>query len=59
MKIVTKRELTTLAMVAGGELKHPRVIICDHVMQWVGFGWINEGKADYNDRATLPVATEE
>lgn len=58
-KTVTKREMTTIHMVQGGERKHSRVIVDGRVMNWVGFGWVDEGEADAYDRRVLPTAVED
>lgn len=55
---VRKSEMSTWAMVTGGEKRHPRVIFDSHVMQWVGFGWVDEGDADGNERSVLPLVID-
>lgn len=57
-KTVTARDMTTIHMVQGGERKHPVVIVENHVMRWVGFGWVDEGVATAKDRRKFPVAVE-
>lgn len=44
-RTVKRSELSTIRMVAGGEKRIDRVIIGDRVHNWVGFGWVDEGKA--------------
>lgn len=58
MKTIQKQRLTTIAMVQGGETKHPVVIINGNRMRWIGFGWINEGAASAKDKKTLPTAVD-
>ena len=52
---VKRAALSTIKMVAGGEKKHPVVILDGDVRRWVGFGWVNEGKADAADRKKYPT----
>lgn len=46
-------------MVAGGEKKHPVVIHDGMVKQWVGIGWVTEGKAKAADRKAYPTVVYE
>jgi hypothetical protein len=47
-------------MVEVGEASHPTVIDTDgHRKQWVGIGWIDEGPATAEDKATLPYVKED
>lgn len=41
-------------MVNGNENKHPRVILDGFVQNWVGFSWVNEGKATKKDKQKYP-----
>lgn len=52
---IKRAELSTIKMVAGGEKKHPVVILGGDVRRWVGFGWVNEGKADAEDRKNIQL----
>lgn len=55
MKTVSRKDLSTIHMVEGGENEHPRVILDGHVMNWVGFGWVDEGKATDDDKQNYPT----
>jgi hypothetical protein len=57
-KTVTLNKLSTIAMVNGNEKKHPRVILDDHVKNWVGFGWVDEGKATEKDKKDYPTVID-
>jgi hypothetical protein len=58
MKRVNIEQCSALRMTTGGEKKHPVVIHGGDKMQWVGFGWVNEGKASARDRKKYPRVTE-
>lgn len=58
MKTVTREQVSTLRMVAGNEKKHPRVILDDHVQNWVGFGWVDEGPATKKDKKKYPTVED-
>lgn len=49
MKTVKRSDLSTIKMVNGGERSRPTVILDGHVMEWVGFGWIDQGEATESD----------
>jgi hypothetical protein len=51
-------QCTTIAMTTGGEKKHPVIIRYGDKMQWVGMGWVNEGKASYAERKKYPHLIE-
>lgn len=53
-KTVKASDCSVFRMVAGGEKKHPVVIRRGDKMQWVGFGWVNEGRASEADKAKYP-----
>lgn len=55
---VKRSELAPIKMVAGGEKKHSRVIDGGDVLEWVGFGWVNEGPASDEDRRTCPQVVD-
>lgn len=55
---VKRSELAPIKMVAGGEKKHSRVIDNGDVLEWVGFGWVNEGPATDEDRRTCPQVVD-
>jgi len=54
MKTIKRSELSNMKMATGGEKRISQVIIDGSVMQWVGIGWVNEGKATKKQLATLP-----
>ncbi len=58
-KAVTLKEVGNIAMVNGNEKKHPRVILDGDVMNWVGYGWVDEGKATDADRKKYPTLVDE
>lgn len=58
-KTVTVSEVQTLRMVAGGERRHPVVILGDRRHRWVGFGWVDEGKATTLDRKHYPKVVDD
>jgi hypothetical protein len=45
MKYVDSDQLINLRMVTGNEKKYPVVILNGIVNRWVGFGFVEEGKA--------------
>lgn len=53
-KTVTRRQCTTLAMVAGGERKHSTIISEGRRLHWVGIGWVDEGPATADDKKKFP-----
>lgn len=55
---VKRRDLSKLAMVAGGEKKITQVILDDLVYQWVGIGWVCEGSPTAVQRRTLPIVVD-
>jgi len=57
-KTVRRRDLTTLAMVAGNEKQITAVILDGTVRRWVGFGWIDEGKPTAHQVKQLPVVVD-
>ena len=58
-KTVNASELSTIKMVAGGEKRYPVVIDEGIVIRWVGFGWVDEGKATDKAFKKYPVVTRE
>ena len=58
MKTLTRSQVGNTNMIAGNEKKHPRVILDGFVMNWVGFGWIEEGKATNKDRKKYPTVID-
>lgn len=52
---VTHKQCDTIAMVEGGERRHPIIIDGNRVMQWVGFGWISLREATPDDRTKYPA----
>lgn len=53
-KTVKRAELSSLAMACGNEKRITRVILEGTVRNWIGFGWIDEGKPTPQQRKTLP-----
>jgi hypothetical protein len=45
-------------MTAGNEKKYTRVILDDHVRNWVGFAWVDEGPATDEDRKNYPTVED-
>lgn len=58
-KILLVEQITSIRMVAGGEKRHPNVIMVGpegpQHMQWVGHGWIDCGKASVLDQRQYPL----
>ena len=52
---VKAAELSTIKMVAGNEKIYSRVIQDGEVKNWVGFGWVDEGKATSKDYELYPM----
>ena len=57
-KTVKRSELTTLKMVEGNEKKYSTVIIDGILKDWVGFGWVGEGKASIENKRKYPTMVE-
>lgn len=51
---IRRSQLSTLRMVAGGEDNISKVIMNGNVHQWVGIGWVDEGKASKADEFKYP-----
>jgi hypothetical protein len=58
-RTVKRSKLSRIHMVAGGEKRHPTVILDGNVKDWVGFGWIDLGPADDEDREKYPVVVDD
>lgn len=43
MKTISRDEISTVKMTAGGEKRVHKVIDGDDVYLWVGIGWVKEG----------------
>lgn len=56
---VRRTELATILRVAGGEKRHPIVILDGVVREWVGFGWITLDPATDEDRMKYPTVVED
>lgn len=56
--VLPRHAVSTIAMVNGNERKHSKVICDGRVMQWVGFGWVDEGPPSAADRRRLPRVEE-
>ena len=57
-QVIPRKEISKLRMVAGNETLFTKIIDGGKVFQWVGIGWIDEGEADPNDYASLPVVAD-
>lgn len=55
---IKRSELSNLRMVAGNENKYDKVIIDGVVKQWVGIGWVDEGKPTPKQLKTLPIVED-
>lgn len=58
-RVIPVEAVAQIAMTSGGELRHPRVIMNDQVMQWVGIGWHDHGKATKADKRALPLVVDQ
>ena len=45
-------------MVAGNEKKYSRIILDGVVKNWVGFAWVDEGKASIEDKRNYPIVVD-
>jgi len=54
METVKRSELSSIKMAVVNEKKYPRVILDGNVHNWVGFGWVDEGKATDEDLEKYP-----
>jgi len=52
---VKATELSTIKMVANNEKIYSRVIHDGRVKNWVGFAWVDEGKATDKDYENYPM----
>ncbi len=57
-KTVTRKKCTYIAMVNGNEKNHPRIIMGGIVKNWVGFGWVDEGKATAKHKKMYPTLVD-
>lgn len=55
---VTREQCGSMQMVNGGEKTHPRIIAGGTVMNWVGFGWVDEGEATDEDKTKYPTVED-
>lgn len=55
MKTVQAHELSRISMVEGNESKYTKVIDYGILKEWVGFGWIELGKATDEDKEKYPT----
>lgn len=55
MKKIKRSELSNLRMVAGNEKKYSIVIIDGILKEWVGIGWVDEGRATKSDKIKYPT----
>jgi len=57
-KTVKRSQLTNCAMISGGEKKISRVILDGTVRNWVGIGWVDEGKPTTQQQKELPTVID-
>jgi hypothetical protein len=57
-KKITRRMVTTMAMVNGNEKKYPTIILNNELKDWVGFGWLSLGPASAADRLKYPTVED-
>lgn len=55
---VKRSKLSKIHMVEGGERVHPIVIDRGRVKEWIGFGWIDCGHAEAEERAKYPLVVD-
>lgn len=54
-----RKDVTTIAMVEGGETHISKVVIGKKVMEWVGIGWIDvTDSTTPMERRSLPVVKD-
>lgn len=58
MKTVKRSQLSQIKMVAGNEKKYSRVILNNRIQNWVGFGWVDEGRATTAQKKLYPVVED-
>lgn len=58
MKKVSRKNVSTLAMVAGNENKIDKVIHDGKLVQWVGIGWVELRDATPEDYRKFPEVEE-
>lgn len=55
MKTVHIDDVSNIRMVAGGEKRHPIVILDGILKEWVGIGWIGNLPPTDEERAKYPI----
>ncbi len=55
IKTIPAEKCSIMYMSCHPKAKHQRVIDDDHVMNWVGIGWCDEGEATKSDRKKYPI----
>jgi hypothetical protein len=55
---VQRHLLTPAHMTCGGEKTHPVVIDGGRVKEWIGFTWIDGGRATPEERAAYPQVVD-
>ena len=58
MSTVKRSELSNVHMAGGNEEKYTKIILDDHVHNWVGFAWVDEGKATKSDKQKYPTVVD-
>lgn len=56
--VLSRSDVSNIAMTTGGEKKHPMVIMEGRRKQWVGIGWVDEGNAAPSDKAKFPLVVD-
>ena len=59
VKIVSRSELSTSRMIGGNEKQFTSVIMDGKVNHWVGFGWVDEGEPNEDQKLTLPIVSND
>jgi len=55
---VQLKELSSIKMAGKNGTKYSKIIHNDMIKQWVGIGWVSEGKATKQDYRKYPVVID-
>lgn len=58
MKTIKREKLNVISMGSGGKGKPTKVILDGNVHQYVGIGWVDEGKASAADLDKYPTVVD-
>jgi hypothetical protein len=59
MTRIKRKDVSTIAMVEGGETRISKVVVDGRVMEWVGIGWIDvTDTTTPAERRSLPVVED-